>query len=70
MTDKQISYNVRRFITDELSHFLILQDKVPRSIKINIMYDESNASLDLNVDKIGKIFEKEKKSGENDLPSN
>ena len=68
MMDKQVSNKIKRHIANELTHFLILNGKAPSSIRIDVMYEESVAQLNIDTKNISKYFGEEvEKSNGNDI---
>lgn len=53
------SNKIKCYIANELTHFLILNGKAPSSIRIDVMYEESVAQLNIDTEKISKYFEEE-----------
>ena len=50
------SIEIKRYIAKELTHFLLLSDKIPESISINVIYKESVARLDLSTERLTEYF--------------
>ena len=50
---------IKCYIANELTHFLILNGKAPSRIRIDVMYEESVAQLNIDTEKISEYFEDE-----------